>query len=514
MAQAEPQHGLVVLVGAGPAGAGLICVEGLGWLRSAQVVIYDRLVSPALLELPPPNAERIYVGKTPAGESISQDRINELLVAKCRAGKLVVRLKGGDPLVFGRGGEEAEALAAAGLPFRIVPGVTAAVAAAAYAGIPLTDRRTASSVAFVTGREDPAKQASAINWGALAGIDTLVFYMGVGKLPEIAERLIGSGRPGGTPAAVVERAGTLSQHTVVATLETIAERARSAGVQPPAVVIVGDVVKMRDRLAWLERLPLFGRTVLVTRARRQASQLAEQLGWLGAEVIEAPAVLIEPPESFEAVDEALCRLGQFQWLVFTSANGVASLVERMDRLFLDARALGGVRIAAVGPATTKALRERFLTPDLVPTSYTTEALAEALCACERIRGKRVMLARADIATPVLAERLRQAGALVEEIVVYRTARPAALPADAAEALRSGRADWITFTSSSTVENFMALAEPEKANLSKTKLAAIGPVTAETLRQHGLKPTVIAEPHTIDAMVSAIVRQEEQGKRTG
>jgi len=473
-------------------------------LSRADTVIYDRLVEPGLLELCRRDAELIYVGKDPLGESTPQEQINNLLVDRCRAGKLVVRLKGGDPLVFGRGGEEVRALRRAGCAFRIVPGISAAIAAGALAGIPLTDRKLASTAVLVTGREDPEKSVSSIDFEALARIDTVVFYMGVGALSEISSRLTAAGRAGSTPAAVVERIGTPSQRTVTATLATLADRARRARVKAPALIIVGEVTSLRQTLSWYEQLPLFGKTVLVTRTRKQASRLVEKLAELGAKVIEAATIAIEPPEDQSAVDSVLKEIRSFDWLVLTSPNGVAALVERLEHLGMDGRDLEGLKIATVGPATRDALGAKFLKADLMPQEHTTEALGRALAA-GAVSGKRVLLARADIATSELAESLTRAGARVVEVAIYRTVRPASLPQAALEALKAGQVDWITFTSSSTVKNFLALAGG--ADLSGVKLAAIGPVTARTLQAHDLKATVTAKPHTIDALVEALVAFE-------
>jgi uroporphyrinogen III methyltransferase/synthase len=515
MTSPTEERGLAVLAGAGPGGAELLTAEARDWLSRADVVLYDRLVSRDILAFCRADAERVYVGKRPGRHALAQEEINRQLVAHCRRGRLVVRLKGGDPLVFGRGGEEADALAAAGCRFRIVPGVTAAVAAGAYAGIPLTDRRAAASVAFVTGHEDPARERSALDYEALARIDTVVFYMGVGNLAAIAERLQAAGRRGETPVALVENAATPRQRAVTATLATAADAADAAGVRPPAVLIVGEVVRLRERIAWLETLPLFGRTVLVTRTRRQASALSRRLAELGAHAIEAPTIEIHPPADWAPVDAALRRLAEFDWLVLTSPNGAAALVERMTALGLDARALAGTKLAAVGPATADALRERFLAPDLLPEAFTTEALGEALVqrlAADGAGGgrPRILLARADIATGILPEALRSAGCEVEQVTLYRTVRPGALPADALDALRAGRVSWVTFASSSTVENFLALIEPAGVSLEGIKLAAIGPVTAETLRSRGLPPAVVARPHTVEALVDALVREEAGG----
>lgn len=494
----------MVLVGAGPGQAGLLTLAGARWLAKAEVVVHDRLVGPELLELAAKTAERIYVGKAPGGLGPTQQQINELLIERCLAGQLVVRLKGGDGMVFGRGGEEAEALAAAGCTFRIVPGVTAGIAAPAFAGIPLTDRRLAATAALVTGHEDPTRDPAAIDWQALTKIDTVVFYMGVENLPLIAERLMAAGRAGLTPVAVIQNASTPRQRTIVGTLQTISDQARAAEISRPAVIVVGRVVEMRQRLAWWEKLPLFGQTVLVTRQQPQAAELAEELRELGAEAIEAPAVMIVPPDDHAPLDSAIRRIRDFDWLVATSANGARHLLARMAQLGLDARGLAGVKIAAVGPATAEAFRQHFVVPDLVPGQYTTESLARALTAAGPLEGRGVLLTRSDIATAPLPKMLRQAGAAVEEVAAYRTVRPAALPAAALDALQQNRVDWITFCSSATVGNFLALIDGHRIDLSGIALAAIGPVTAEAIKAAGLTPAVVADPHTVDGLLDAIV----------
>jgi uroporphyrinogen III methyltransferase/synthase len=501
-----PNSGLAILVGAGPGDPQLISVAGRDWLARADVVVYDRLASPALLELTSPRCEHIYVGKEPTRHSMPQQAINELLVEQCRKGRLVVRLKGGDPLIFGRGGEEADALAQAGLAFRIVPGITAAAAAAACAGIPLTDRRLASSVAFVTGHEKPDREESAINWQALAGIDTIVFYMGVGNLPAIAEKLVAAGKSPDTPAAVVQNASLPDQRTLTATLAELPAVAASAQVQPPALVIVGPVASVYPRLAWRQRLPLHGRRVLVTRSRSQSSKLAHRLILAGAEVIEAPTICIEPPTDTELLDESLRWAVMYDWVVFTSPNAVRAVTDRLRGLGLDARALGSVCIAAIGPATAEALAENFLSADLTAETSTSGGLAQSLATRLRATNGRlapqVLLPRSDLAGGELPEFLAKAGAEVTEVVAYRTVRPDSLPPAAVEAINSRRLDWITFTSSSTVENFFALVG-EDVDLGGARLAAIGPVTADALREAGREPTVVAEGHTIEALVAAI-----------
>lgn len=506
MKQLKPN--LAVLVGAGSGDPGLLTLAGASWLARADAVIYDRLIPEALLELAPPGAERIYVGKGPDSHTMPQEQINQLLVDYCKKGKLVVRLKGGDPFVFGRGSEEADALQAAGIPFRIVPGITAAIAAGAYAGIALTDRRDASSVAFVTGHEDPSKTTSSLNWQALAGIDTVVFYMGVGQLEQIAERLIGAGKNPDTPCAIVERATTPRQRTITATLATIAQAAKAQNIKPPAVTIVGKVVQMRERLAWFDRLPLCGQTVLVTRTRKQASQLSALLTEQGAAVIEAPTIEILPPKNYEAVDAAIENLSKYDWLAITSPNGAHALLERLQTLGYDARALAPVKIAAVGSATARTLQAGGIRADLVPAEFTTRDLAAELCRTG-MRGKRILLARADIATAELAVELRQSGADVSEIDLYRTSCPASMPPGAMKALASGSVDWITFTSSSTVDNFMTLlknhapADFAAPDLAKIKLASIGTVTTEALERHGLRATATATTATVESLVQAI-----------
>jgi uroporphyrinogen III methyltransferase / synthase len=498
--------GLAVLVGAGPAGPELITREGAGWLARAEVVVYDRLASPELLDLAPASAERIDVGKQPDRHKVTQSEINALLVERVLGGKLVVRLKGGDPLIFGRGGEEADALAEAGLDFRIVPGVTAASAAAAWAGISLTDRRVAASVAFVTGHEDPAKAESSIDYAALAGIDTVVVYMSVGRIEAMASALIAAGRNPAMPAAVVRNAGLPDQQVVRADLSDIAEATRRADLAPPALLIVGEVVRMNDRLNWSARLPLAGRTVLVTRTPSQFSELAQQLREAGALVVRCPTIDIAPPADFRDIDAALARLADFDWLVLTSPNGVDALLDRARQVGLDGRALAGVRLAVVGPGTAEALQRRFLHADLLPETHTTAALGQALLSAG-VEGKRLLLARSDLAPDDLPESLGQAGAEVVPLTAYRTVRPDLLPKTALDVLESKRVDWITFTSSSTVEHFLDLldrhAPDARELLAGVRLASIGPITSAALRSAGLEPAVEADPHTIPGLVVAI-----------
>lgn len=504
----QDKKGLCVLVGAGAGGREMLTADGAYWLGRADVVVHDRLADGSLLELAQPVAEMIYVGKQAGDHTMTQEQINALLVKHTLAGKLVVRLKGGDCFIFGRGGEELDALEMAECEYRVVPGITAALAAGAYAGISLTDRRCASSVAFVTGHEDPAKPDSSLNYSALAGIDTVVFYMGVGHIEQITAGLTAAaGKSADTPAAVVRNAGRPSQKTLTGTLGDIAQKIRAAGIEPPAVLIVGQAAaKTRG---WYEKLPLAGKTVIVTRTREQSSQLAEMLRRAGAEVIEMPTIKIAPPEDFGPLDEAVGHLDRYDWIVLTSPNGAESFMSRVAAAGLDSRALAGVKIAAVGPATAEKLAGFGLRADLTPkTEYTTAALASELKECLHT-GNTVLLARSNIAPPGLADELQAAGAKVDEVCAYRTLCPDALPEETLAAMRGGKVDIVTFTSSSTVENFIKLlkkAEPYDFSriINNVKKAAIGPVTAQALTVAGFTADAVAAECTVAGLVGTLV----------
>jgi uroporphyrinogen III methyltransferase / synthase len=495
--------GFVSLIGAGPGDPGLLTLRGAEALSVADVVIYDYLANPALLAHAPLDAERIYVGKKAGSHTLSQDEINALLVERGLAGQQVARLKGGDPFVFGRGGEEALALAEAGIPFEVVPGISSAVAAPAYAGIPVTHRGLASSFAVVTGHEDPAKEETALDWERLAtGVDTLVLLMGIGNLPQIVEQLVAHGRPADTPVAVV-RWGTMpDQQMVSGTLADIVESVETARLKPPAVTIVGAVASLHDRLRWFESRPLFGQRVLVTRSREQASALSSRLRSLGAEVIELATIRIAPPEDWAPLDRAIRMLPHHDWIVFTSVNGVGYFWQRLAQAGLDARALHGLRLAAIGPATAAELTARGLRADYVPDEYVAEAVATGL---GDVRGLRILLPRADIARPALAELLRQGGAEVVEVAAYRTLQP-----ENGQDLRDllARVTVATFTSSSTVRNLVAMARDASLDpgvaLSHAIVACIGPITAQTARELGLAVDVVAASYTIDGLVQALV----------
>jgi len=495
--------GLVYLVGAGPGDPGLITVKGLACLQKADVVIYDRLVSPALLSEAPRGCELIDAGKSPQGHTLPQEAINALLVEKALAGKVVVRLKGGDPFLFGRGGEEAEALAEAGVPFEVVPGVTSAIAAPAYAGIPVTHRDHTSTFAVVTGHEDPTKADSSIDWQKLAtGVGTLVFLMGVGNLSKIVAKLIEHGRDARTPVAIVQEGTEARQKTVTGSLADIVERAREAGIKPPAVTIVGEVVRLREKLRWFDTKPLFGKRVLVTRSREQASALSQRLRELGAEPLEYPAIAIAPPKDIAPLDEAIARLPTYDWLIFTSANGVRALVGRMSEKGTDIQALARLKIAAIGPATAQALAAHGQRVDYLPAVYTSEEIATGI---GDVAGKRILLPRAARAPRHLAQALRDKGAAVDEVAAYRTLAVGA-PDELKALLADGQIDIVTFTSSSTVRNLAAgLQDPTPADvLSRCLVACIGPVTARTAARLGIRVDVVAREHTIQGLVEAIV----------
>ena len=483
---AEP--GTVYLVGAGPGDPGLMTWRALELIAGADAILYDRLVPAGALDGAREECELRYVGKEAGRPALPQEEINAALVELANAGRRVVRLKGGDPFVFGRGGEEAAALAAAGVPFEVVPGVTAGVAAPAYAGIPVTHRDEASAVAFVTGHEDPDKPEQAIDWDALARFPgTLVFYMGVKNLVQIAERLRAAGRPHDEPAAIVARGTLPAQQVVRGTLADLAARAEDAGIGPPAITVIGPVAAMRDSLAWLERRPLYGRTVAVTRARAQASALAARLAVLGADVVQVPAIRIEPRPLH-------APLTGYDLVCVTSPNGAALLMDSLR----DARELAGATVAAIGPATAAELRARGIEADVVPERSLAEALVDALAAVP-VEGKRALVARAAEARDVLPDALRGRGAEVEVVALYDTV-PEPLDGERREALE--RADYVTFTSSSTVRYLMQAVDGLPAS---ARIVSIGPVTSATAREHGLEVHVEAERHDVEGLVAALVQ---------
>ncbi len=504
----EAEAGIVHLVGAGPGDPGLLTLRAQALLARAQVVVYDHLANQELLSACPPGAERIYVGKMAGRHCLPQGEINRLLAQKAREGKVVVRLKGGDPFVFGRGGEEALELARSGIPFTVVPGVTAAVAAAAYAGIPFTHRGLASSAALVTGHEDPSKEESEVAWEQLAaGAGTLAVYMGVKTLPAVAARLMAGGRPASTPAALV-RWGTLNrQQTLEATLGEIASLAERQDFGPPAVLLVGEVVALRRELRWFDTRPLFGRPVVVTRSRTQASGLARGLSELGAEVRELPTIEIQPVEEPPGLAEALASLSSFSWLVLTSTNAVELFFRHLEAAGLDARSLAGVRVAAIGGQTASRLAGFGIRADLVPERFTSEAALESFARRqESYAGERFLLPGSEIARDLLPEGLSRLGGEVVRVPLYRNRVPVYTPEELDRVFGEPR-QMVTFTSSSTVTHLAEILERSGRSryLERIEGVCIGPVTAATARERNMRVVLEAQPHTIPGLLQAIRR---------
>jgi uroporphyrinogen III methyltransferase/synthase len=498
----------VYLIGGGPGDPGLITLRGAECIGLADVIVYDYLSHPSLLKHAAPSAEKIYVGKKGGEHTLSQDKINALLIEKAGAGLTVARLKGGDPFIFGRGGEEAEALVREGIPFEVVPGVTSAIAVPAYAGIPLTHRKLTQTVAFVTGHEEPGKEDSGIDWASLAkGIGTIVFFMGVKNLPFIVGRLIENGMPPDKPVAVIRWGTTPAQKTVAGTLSDIVERVVAAGLKAPAITVIGDVVNLRNDLAWFESRPLLGKTVVVTRAREQASELVRMLSDLGAECIECPTIAITPPADYAPLDSAIETLSErgYDWLIFTSVNGVDFFFERLFEKGGDVRAIGRAKIAAIGPATSRRLENYGLRSDLVPEDYRAESIIDAFSR-ESIAGKKILLPRATEARPILPAALAEMGGRVEEVPAYLTREDRSGAEEVIRRLSEGKIDLITFTSSSTARNFRALLPDDRfeALLRGVTIASIGPITTDTARGIGFDVRLTAETYTIPGLLDAIL----------
>lgn len=497
----RPVLGTVYLVGAGPGDPGLATRRAAELIAAADVLVYDALANPALLELRPARAELLYVGKRAGQPSRNQGEINQLLVELAGRFRSVVRLKGGDPFVFGRGGEEALALVEAGVPFEVVPGVTAGVAAAAYAGIPVTHRGICTGVTLVTGHEDPEKDESQLDWTALAqGNNTLVFYMGVGRMADNFRRLMDGGLAASTPAAAVEWGTYPRQRVVAGTVATLPDQVARAGLGAPAITLVGGVVELRERLAWLERRPLWGRRVVVTRARAQASGLLRELAARGAEPIEFPTIRIESPPDPEPLRQAAREVGDFDWVVFTSANGVHRFWKALAAVGRDTRALGRVRVCAIGPATGEALEARGVRPDLLPAAYIAEGVLEAFRGIASLPGSRVLLPRAAGSRAVLPEGLTALGAQVVEVEAYRAVPDQAGAAALSDRFAANEIDLVTFTSSSTVRNFVAALG---TRIGRARVASIGPVTSATARELGLTVDVEATEYTIPGLLRAV-----------
>lgn len=493
--------GRVYLVGAGPGDPGLITLRGIQCLAAADVVMYDYLVNPRILRHVRADAQQICLGRHSEGRLWSQEEIIQRLLELARTGQSVVRLKGGDPAVFARGAEELEALAAAEIPFEVVPGVTAALAASSYAGIPITHRELASAVALITGQEHAEKNDSALDFGALAAFPgTLVFYMGVTTAEQWTTSLIAAGKSPTTPAAILRRCSLPDQRLVHCDLAEVPQRLLGPDrIRPPAIVIVGEVVQLSATLSWFDRRPLFGQTVLVTRPHQQGEKLAELLEEQGAQVRLQPAIEIRGTSHWEPVDASLQELGEYDWLVFTSVNGVRFFMERLFSHSRDARALGGLRIASVGPGTTAALAEYSLRADLEPPVARAESLADALR--DQAAGHRFLIPRASRGRDLLADELTAAGGSVRQIVVYESVNVSAADPDIVESLQRGEVDWVTVTSSATAG---ALHELFGEALRSTRLASISPITSAALRELQLEPAIEAEQHTMAGLRDAIV----------
>lgn len=505
--------GKVYLIGAGPGDPGLLTIKAKHLLEQADVVVYDRLVGDDILAMARPSAEHIYVGKISGQHALSQDEINEVLVRKAAEGKSVARLKGGDPFLYGRGGEEALYVREKGFDFEVVPGITSAIAVPAYAGIPVTHRDATSSFAVITGHEKPGKRESSIHWDKIAtGIGTLVFLMGVENLPYICEELIKNGREPQTPVALI-RWGTLpDQEVLTGTLENIVARVRETGFQPPAVIVVGEVVNLRQSLSWVEQRPLWGKKIIVTRARAQASLLVGKIQEGGGQALEVPVIRIEKEANLSALNNTLRNLEHYAWIIFTSVNGVEIFLEELFQQGLDIRDLKGINIAAIGPATRQSIESRGIRVDVQPDEFRAEGILEELRG--RIQpGQWVLLPRARGARDILPETLRNWGAHVNDIPLYQAIHGEQPREEILQQLWNGKVDYVTFTSSSTVHNFVTIVGKENiARINRnTRVACIGPVTADTARDHGIHTDVLASQYTIDGLLNAIIADVREQK---
>jgi uroporphyrinogen III methyltransferase/synthase len=491
--------GKVWLVGAGPGDPGLLTLKGARALAQCDVLVYDYLVSPAIVALAPPDCEKIYVGKQAGAHTLSQDEITALIVDLGRGGKKVVRLKGGDVFVFARGGEEAHALSQAGVPFEIVPGITSAIAAPAYAGIPVTHRAHNTSFTIATGHEDPAKGFSSLDFAKLANRKaTTIFLMAMGNLAGIVTKLREHGLEGDTPVGIVHEGTKPAQEVLTATLDTVVAEVARSGITAPAVVVIGDVVRERERIRWFDVQPLFGKRVLVTRPAHQADDVATLLWEAGAEPILAPTIAIGPPDDPAAARDAVARVREYAWIVFTSRNGADAFFDRLGELGRDARAFGDVRIAAIGPKTAAALASRGIQVDLVPPAYVNEAVAAELLT-RTAPGDRILIYRAQEARDVLPDTLRAGGRRVDVVAAYATH----FVDDAELGEKTARADVVTFTSSSTVAGFLHNVSHAAEILAGKTVAAIGPITAQTARDAGIRVDVVAEEFTVDGLLRAL-----------
>ncbi|PIE60880.1 MAG: uroporphyrinogen-III C-methyltransferase [Desulfobacterales bacterium] len=502
----SPNIGKVYLIGAGPGDPGLLTIKAKECIETADVVVYDYLASPYLLEYAHKNAEIIYVGKKGGDHTLTQDKINRLLVDKAKAGKTVARLKGGDPFVFGRGGEEAQELLASGVAYEVVPGVTSPIAAPAYAGIPITHRDHTAFVSFITGHERPDQKESRMQWDVFAKSDgTLVFLMGVKNLAYIVNNLMDNGKPPETPVALIRWGTTTRQETVTGTLETIVDEVKKAGLKSPAIIVVGHVVALREELAWFDKKPLFGKRIVITRARAQASGLVAALRRLGAHCIEIPTIQIVPPRDTAPLTHAIDNLNNYDWIVLTSVNGVKFFFEALFQKGKDVRALGHLKFACIGPVTKERLADFGIISDILPETYRAESVVAAF-AKEEMTGKKVLLPRAKKARTILPEELHKMGALVDEVTAYETKLADDGKETLIDLLNNNAVDAVTFTSSSTVSNFVSLLEGHDvaALLKDVTIASIGPITSDTAKELGLTPTVEADPYTIQGVIDVLL----------
>ena len=503
--------GKVFLIGAGPGDPGLLTIKAKECIEAADVVVYDYLASPMLLKYADKKAEVIYVGKKGGDHTLSQDKINLLLIEKAKQGYDVARLKGGDPFVFGRGGEEAQMLLSNGVPYEVIPGVTSAIAAPAYAGIPVTHRDHTSFVSFITGHEDPTKEDTSMQWDVYAKSNaTLVFVMGVKNLENIVKHLVENGKPSDTPVALVRWGTTPEQQTVTGTLETIVERVREARLKSPSIIIIGHVVSLRKELAWFDNRPLFGKKIVITRARAQASDLVSKLSGLGAACIEIPTIEIAPAQDITPLRSAVENLKNYDWIVFTSVNGVKFFFDTLNDIGKDVRALGHLKFACIGPVTKECLKGHGIVSDILPETYRAESVIKAFSGIE-IKNKKVLLPRAKIARTILPEELTKMGAEVHEVTAYETRLNTEGKQELIELLKNREIDAVTFTSSSTVSNFMSFfdSEDEKKLLNGLVFASIGPITSDTCRSLGIEPDIEAGEFTIQGLINSLLYYYER-----
>ncbi|MCD4741526.1 MAG: uroporphyrinogen-III C-methyltransferase [Desulfobacteraceae bacterium] len=500
-------YGKISLIGAGPGDPGLITLKAMECIKNADVVVYDYLASPALLKYAKNDSEIIYVGKKGGNHTLSQDGINDLIINKAKLGLNVARLKGGDPFIFGRGGEEAELIADNNIPFEIIPGVTSAIAAPAYAGIPLTHREHSSSVSIITGHEDPTKKDSSIEWESFAkSTSTLVFLMGVKNLPGIVENLQKYGKDSQTPVALVRWGTTPKQQSVTGILENIVEKVKIAGLKSPAIIIIGSVVKLKDKLKWFEHLPLLGKKIVVTRARAQASDLIALLRKYGAECIEIPTIKINPPKNILPLKKSIDNISSFDWVIFTSVNGVQFFFDTLYSQNKDVRILGHLKFACIGPVTKKILKKYGIISDVLPETYKAESVVKAFSGIE-IKGKNILIPRAKEARAVLPQELKKMGAIVEEVTAYETSLVDNDKDTLVKMLENNDIDIVTFTSSSTVKNFAELLPSDKFEklIKNVTSACIGPITEKTARSLGFSPEIVATDYTIDGLMNSILK---------